>query len=425
MNEHAEKTKPSTRLPAFWQGVAGVVLIYAALFGYAATQGGAIKTEIEDRLVSKTVLLERPPPTLQDIETNQTSLTPGYKNLQKKKAPEEKAELPVIREGLPPAPIPGLYEETSRGLLPQTRGDGMTPFKAYRRPYDFKKASTPLVGLLISGYGISSQLSAEALEALPPEISVMVSPYATNIGEAATLARNDGHETWLEIPIENKSSDTTDSGPATLMSRNSQENNQDTLNRLMSLFPGYTGIAGFMDDSFSNYAMIKMETIMGGALKRGIGFIDLNPDAPPLMSRLALNEEAPYGLNSINIPDSRIEESFDTLEKQARKNGFAFGVIKMNAFTIPQIQEWVNTLPSKDLALAPVSAIVEAPTKLMGRKPVTQESDVEETQPAVDTPADEMMPDPGQETAPTVEDGEASPAQTEPAETVPDDEAGH
>src|SRR5262249_23863618 len=86
-------------------------------------------------------------------------------------APAPVQPLPAVVTTLPQAPIDGLYEQTPKGKLPVIRkSDGMTAFKAYRRPFDRAAAKGPIVSIAVMDLGVSASASQSALADMPPEI---------------------------------------------------------------------------------------------------------------------------------------------------------------------------------------------------------------------------------------------------------------
>ncbi len=361
--------KSKIDMTAFLQGTVAVLLIWTGIIIYAFTQSGAVKEEMQSRMPVRTVLIEavKPAVSVARVEAyppTDIPQTPGVASPGMPEAvPSPDVNMPVVLEGLRSSPIEGLVENTPQGPLPQKREyDGMTPFNAYKRPYDFAD-DTPLVALLVKDFGLSQNLSREAMAKLPAEISFLVSPYSDDIQGISTAARNHGHETWLETPMENRGFEEADPGPTIIMSRSSLKDNEVVLRKLMALFHGYAGIAGFVDNSFNNFAATMMDALIGNAFERGIGYIDLNPDAPPLMPRLAFNYSAPYARADKQADDLA---ALEALEKKASENRFALGTIQLTPYNLKTIVSWIQSLKEKNITLIPASAIADAPTRLMG-----------------------------------------------------------
>jgi len=115
------------------------------------------------------------------------------------------------------APIPGLFESIDVGLLPKIRDkDGITPFNAYKKPFT-ASPDKPLLSFVIYNAGLSSQRTAELIELFPAEITFSFSPYSSDLQNIIAVARADGHEPWLSLPLEPKNYPLKDPGPLTLL----------------------------------------------------------------------------------------------------------------------------------------------------------------------------------------------------------------
>ena len=81
------------------------------------------------------------------------------------------APLPPVRPDppLPPAPDPGLVQESPLGPLPRVGADGRVPWKVYAKPFD-PGDKRPRVAIVVSGLGLSAAAteSAEAVLAEAP-----------------------------------------------------------------------------------------------------------------------------------------------------------------------------------------------------------------------------------------------------------------
>ena len=137
---------------------------------------------------------------------------------------------------LPPAPIAGLTAQGSGGLLPIIGQGGKTPAEAYARP--FVSNGRPKVGLVIGGLGLNATATRQAIENLPPEITLSFVPYSDGLQGWIDLARQNGHEVLLEAPMEPVDYPDNDPGPYTLMA---QAPGQETVTKLEWLLSRATG----------------------------------------------------------------------------------------------------------------------------------------------------------------------------------------
>jgi len=62
-------------------------------------------------------------------------------------------------------------------------------------------ATKPRIAIIIGGLGVSAKATAAALASLPPQITLTFVPYAADVQKWVTLARQQGHEVLLEVPM--------------------------------------------------------------------------------------------------------------------------------------------------------------------------------------------------------------------------------
>src|SRR6185369_16547064 len=131
----------------------------------------------------------------------------------------------------------------------------------------------PKVALVIGGLGLNAKATRQAIEQLPPEVTLSFVPYADGLQGWIDLARSNGHEVLLEAPMEPLDYPQNDPGPYTLMAQDPPGETTKRLEMLLSRATGYFGVTNYLGGRFltSDSAM----GVFGNALhQRGLGFID-------------------------------------------------------------------------------------------------------------------------------------------------------
>ncbi len=336
----------------FLRGLAVAGLLYILLFVVIWLQSDETIAGLEERLASQTVLIQH------DTKTTQPPVASVIDPHAEDHATAETSEasLPLDKNTLVPAPIKGLFERTKNGTLPLIRKkDGMTPFKAYSRP--FAGTSKPMIALLVDDYGLSDTASETALKTLPSSVTLLLSPYSNGADVWQERARKNGHEVWLDLPFENAQYPRIDSGPRVLLTTASLKQNEDTLIWGLASTTGYAGIAGSTDYVFDSAGAV-LQPLMKFTFGRGLGFLELNPAAPDSIETIAVNANAPYAQAHVHINDGTHESSpLKKLEFIAQEKGYAIGVIKPQSASLRSVSKWLATLEQKGIELVPVSAI--------------------------------------------------------------------
>lgn len=350
--------QPNLSLKTFGRGVGIVALAYALLAGYLWYKGPDTLARRAEKLASQTVLIERekylekfgPPAPVPVVET------PA--------APDPALNTDIANsnssgEGLVKAPVDGLFEDTVTGRLPVIRTmDKLTPFEAYRRPFTPVEGK-PVVSILVMDIGISDSASKSVMSEISPEVSVAVSPYATEVDFWLNESRDKGHEVWLQLPVEPERYPMDDSGPQTLLVNALEKQNYNKLVWTMSRGSGYAGFVTGAESAFMHSAN-DLRPVIGEIYKRGLGFVDgdINPSETP--SSMATGLNAPYARNDvwIDMPSTpeHIAASLRQMEVLAQGQGSAVGFIHSTPTGLKMLQSWIDGLPQKGIVLAPLSA---------------------------------------------------------------------
>lgn len=151
------------------------------------------------------------------------------------------------------APDNRLVERSRYGLLPKSGPEGATPAKIYARPIGPEPMAKPAgrIALLVGGLGISQSGTADAIAKLPPPVSLAFAPYGTELERTVQRARGEGHEVFLQLPMEPFDYPDNDPGPHTLLTGPKAPDNIDKLHWALGRFTGYVGIVNFLGGRFT------------------------------------------------------------------------------------------------------------------------------------------------------------------------------
>lgn len=264
---------------------------------------------------------------------------------------------------LPRVPIRGLFEEGPYGLLPKIDlTHKTTPFENYRRDLRVTGGDAPLISLVMLDYAISPRLSERALQILPEDVSVVLSPYARAPDDYLKIARHDGHEVWLQLPLEKNTFPDSDPGPQAILSRASLRFNIDQLEWHLGRGVGYAGVFIESDDVFDN-AEPMFRSLIREVYDRGLvvveGHVQGYSTIPPKMADLLQTPYLKVDLN-LNSEKSRANrnQAFEILETIASAKGHAVATFEPHPETLLALDLWIRSFEGKGLRLAPLSATV-------------------------------------------------------------------
>ena len=260
------------------------------------------------------------------------------------------AAAPASSDGLPPAPIAGLFTPGPGGPLPIIAADGRTPFQAYARP--FASNGRPKVGLIIGGLGLNAKATRQAIEGLPAEITLSFVPYSEGLQGWIDLARSRGHEVLLETPMEPADYPANDPGPYTLLAAAAPTDTAKKLEWVLSRATGYFGLTNYLGSRFlsSDPAVAGFAAALNS---RGLAFIDDGQAAhrgggPPRASADRIIDE--------QLSETAIDQQLAALEAGASQQSQALGSGFAYPVTLTQVAHWAEAVESRGYQLTPASA---------------------------------------------------------------------
>jgi polysaccharide deacetylase 2 family uncharacterized protein YibQ len=285
----------------------------------------------------------------------------------------------IPAEGKPAASPDGasleqkFIEMTPHGPIPQVSADGVRPAEAFAQPVKPipGKPDAPRVALIIGGLGVSTSLTSDAIGKLPAAVTLAFMPYAYDVDHLAGRARRAGHEVLLQAPMEPFGYPDNDSGPQTLLTSLTPEQNLERLYWLMSRFHGYVGIVGAMGARFTAsepaFAPILQETT-----KRGLIFVDDGANPRSVAARIAGASSLPFAkadiiIDSVPTP-VEIDHALGRLELAARERGVAIGISSALPVSIEHVATWAKGAEARGVQLVPITAVALKPKQSLSAR---------------------------------------------------------
>lgn len=278
--------------------------------------------------------------------------------------PADAAPLPAETALLDPAALdPEMLEETEFGPIPRISGTGIRPFEVYSRPSETPATSggKPLVAIVVSGLGLNTEGTLDAIGKLPEEVTLAFAPYGKTLERTVGAARAEGHELFLEVPLEPFDYPENDPGPDTLLTGRAPRDNLSKLFKIMSSFPGYVGLINNMGARFTASGA-DFGPMMEELGARGLGYLDDGSSNRSLAPQLARANRVPFGrVNTMidaNPARAPILAALADLEKQARELGYAIGIVSALPVSVEAVTEWAAGLAERGIQIVPASALM-------------------------------------------------------------------
>lgn len=265
------------------------------------------------------------------------------------------------RRSLAEAPIEAVTDVTTWGQLPRISKGGDKPSKVYARPASLNDihSDAPKIAILLGGLGLNTKLTQRAIKELPGEVTLAFAPYGEKLQEQVNKARANGHEVFLQMPLEPIGYPASNPGPKTLLGDASEAENIDAMRWQMSRFTGYAGVVNYMGGRFLSMPRA-LKPVFGELKNRGLLFLEDGSLA------LSASEQAAKAANlqvkrakvviDADPSPQAISNALTMLEEEAKTNGFAVGTGSGLEVTIDTLIEWAREANERGIVLMPVTA---------------------------------------------------------------------
>ncbi len=267
---------------------------------------------------------------------------------------------PHTAPGAIPPPDPALLEPAPNfpaSRLPRVSADGRTSIRVYGRGYDAAD-HRPRLALLVVGLGLDAAASRNAIQALPPAVSLGFSPYSHDVEPLLDEVRASGHEFLVTLAMESQGYPLNNGGPHELITGADPADNVRNLEWMVSRMQGEVGVTGASDGlRGERYAASPgaIGPVLREVARRGLLYVDPRPGAAVSGPATAVTTVIEDGADRAEV-DARLA----ALEQQARNGGPALGLaLRPNPVTVERIAAWARGLDGRGIALVPVSAFVK------------------------------------------------------------------
>ncbi|EGF92269.1 divergent polysaccharide deacetylase family protein [Asticcacaulis biprosthecium C19] len=272
---------------------------------------------------------------------------PGDETATAAEAGPRAARIPLAQ-----SPIAGLVQTTNSGPLPMISPAGLTPASAYARP--FRSDGRPYVALIVGGLGLNPTATRQAIDQLPPEVTLSFVPYTQGLQGWIDLARASGHEVIVEVPMQPTNYPDTDPGPQTLMANAKSDELQNKLAWSLSRATGFFAVSNYQGSAFLK-DKAGAQTFMSVLKSRGVAFID---DGQARGLQGAWSRASADRVIDSQINAQAIQAQLIGLETTAKNRGSALGTGFGYPVTLAVALRWTQSLEAKGIQLAPASALL-------------------------------------------------------------------
>ena len=264
----------------------------------------------------------------------------------------------INKDGLKPAPLKSLLEQSDKGMIPTIAKDGTIAWKYYARPYESKE-KRPIVAIIITNLALSKPLTEEVLK-LPHSFTLAFSPYVGDVKKWANKSRAEGFETMIDLPMQADDYPLSDPGQFALLEDANPNENSARMRTVLNKFSGFVGVAAPINEKLTrNLDFIRPYLLELN--KRGVLFTYLKTPQNATIAELAKSRSL-YVLGIDQVIDSEIsrgaiESQLQSLVDLAKKQGYAIGIAHSYPPTTEALGRFSDGISTQGVDLVPVSAI--------------------------------------------------------------------
>jgi uncharacterized protein len=258
--------------------------------------------------------------------------------------------------------------EEAPGLLAPAAGPnapGVQPATAqkparerFAQPFD-RSDTRPRVAVIVTGLGLSRDISFRAIDETVPAVTLAFSPYAENLAPLLARAREKGHEILLAVPMEPADVKRRDAGPAALSVNHSEGATRQRFNWMLGRVHSHIGIIGDLGDRFARDP-VAMKPLLEEMAAKGLLYVENRLESPEpgtIANGIPIASVAVW--LDRDLSGEAIDREIAEAEAQAKRGGGVVVLARPYPATLQRLAAWMKTLERKGLVAAPVSAVAK------------------------------------------------------------------
>lgn len=246
----------------------------------------------------------------------------------------------------------------------------------------------PRVAFILSELGLAPKAAEEIIKKLPPAITLSFSPYAKpqTLEYLSALARSNGHEVMLDLPLEPIDFPQRDPGPKALLTALEPKENLERFNWSLGRSTGYVGVAVWMGSRFVGSPR-QMQPLMEAIEERGLLYLDNAEREDSLGPGLATDLGIPAVTSHryVDVPlasRDAIDARLAQVERIALQFGSAVAMGRPFPVTVERLAEWSAELEKRGIILVPITVLAEDAVRRqnLAAKPGEKKSNTKDAQ---------------------------------------------
>ena len=219
----------------------------------------------------------------------------------------------------------------------------------------------PRIAVVLTGLGLSAAATEAAIKQLPPAVTLSFSPYARRLGQWIALARVNGHEVMIDLPMEPITFPEDDPGPHALLTFLDSKQNLRRLDWVLNRGESFVGVAAVMGSRFAA-SEEDMAPIMAALRERGLMFLDNRASDRSVAGEIANRLGLPHAMNDRTLDAAQasriaINSRLTEIERLAEEKGHSIAMAQPYPVTLERLRDWAAEIQSRGYALVPITAL--------------------------------------------------------------------
>lgn len=221
---------------------------------------------------------------------------------------------------------------------------------------EVERSDRPKIIIVFDDMGLDRELFDQVL-GLPGPVTFSFLPYAHNAAELAQIARAQGAEIMLHLPMEPRGNE--DPGPFALMSNMSGADFLEALEWNLSRLEGYVGVNNHMGSKLTADDAA-MRTVLAYLRREGLFFLDSVTTGSSVVRSAGARVGADVIVRDVFLDatpgdKTEIRRQLALVEEIARETGYALAICHPRPETLEVLGPWLASAPQRGFELAPAS----------------------------------------------------------------------
>lgn len=238
--------------------------------------------------------------------------------------------------------------------------DGSPPWRRHAGEVK-SNGGGPRIAVVLTGLGLSAAATEAAIKQLPPAVTLSFSPYARRLGQWIALARVNGHEVMIDLPMEPITFPEDDPGPHALLTFLDSKQNLRRLDWVLNRGESFVGVAAVMGSRFAA-SEEDMAPVMAALRERGLMFLDNRASDRSVAGEIANRLGLPHAMNDRTLDAAQasriaINARLTEIERLAEEKGHSIAMAQPYPVTLERLRDWAAEIQSRGYALVPITAL--------------------------------------------------------------------